>query len=130
MLQSKKYLEDNIKIMYGGRAAEEIYFKDPNSITTGASQDIKQATSIIKDYLSLYGMGDKGMIDLSQFEREFKNVIDEASILSKKLYEETVNLLKENYSLLKTLAETLLKEETLDEMQINKIINKTYSKHN
>lgn len=130
MLQSKKYLEDNIKIMYGGRAAEEIYFKDPNSITTGASQDIKQATSIIKDYLSLYGMGDKGMLDLSQFEREFKNVIDEASILSKKLYEETVNLLKENYSLLKTLAETLLKEETLDEMQINKIINKTYSKYN
>lgn len=128
MLQSKKYLEDNIKIMYGGRAAEEIFFKDPNSITTGASQDIKQATSIIKDYLSLYGMGDKGMIDLSQFEREFKNVIDEASALSKKLYEETVSLLKENYSLLKTLAETLLKEETLDEMQINKIVEKGLNK--
>lgn len=128
MLQSKKYLEDNIKIMYGGRAAEEIFFKDPNSITTGASQDIKQATSIIKDYLSLYGMGDKGMIDLSQFEREFKNVIDEASALSKKLYEETVSLLKENYSLLKTLAETLLKEETLDEIQINKIVEKGLSK--
>lgn len=128
MLQSKKYLEDNIKIMYGGRAAEEIFFKDPNSITTGASQDIKQATSIIKDYLSLYGMGDKGMIDLSQFEREFKNVIDEASALSKKLYEETVDLLKENYSLLKTLAETLLKEETLDEIQINKIVEKGLSK--
>lgn len=128
MLQSKKYLEDNIKIMYGGRAAEEIFFKDPNSITTGASQDIKQATSIIKDYLSLYGMGDKGMIDLSQFEREFKNVIDEASALSKKLYEETVSLLKENYSLLKTLAETLLKEETLDEIQINKIVEKGLNK--
>lgn len=123
-LQSKEYLENLIKVMYGGRAAEELYFKSNSKITTGASQDIKQATSIIKDYITSYGMGDKGMLDLSQFQKDFKNEVEEASILSKKLYEETLSLFKKNSKLLGNLAERLLDEETLEEQEIDKIIKK------
>lgn len=122
-LQSKKYLEDTIKVMYAGRAAEEIYFKDKDMITIGASQDIKQATSIIKDYVSTYGMGDKGMLDMSQFSRDFSSVVNEASKIAKSLYEDTVKLLSDNHDTLKILAECLLVNETLDELEIDNIIN-------
>ena len=122
-LQSKKYLEDTVKVMYAGRAAEEIYFKDKDMITIGASQDIKQATSIIKDYVSTYGMGDKGMLDMSQFSRDFSSVVNEASKIAKSLYEDTVKLLSDNHDTLKILAECLLVNETLDELEIDNIIN-------
>lgn len=122
-LQSKKYLEDTVKVMYAGRAAEEMYFKDKDMITIGASQDIKQATSIIKEYVSTYGMGDKGMLDMSQFSRDFSSVVDEASKIAKLLYEDTVKLLSDNYDTLKILAECLLVNETLDELEIDNIIN-------
>lgn len=127
-LHSKKYLESLVKVMYAGRAAEEIYFRDKDSITIGASQDIKQATSIIKDYLSLYGMGDKGMLDLTQFSREFNGVVSEATELSKKLYDETLNLLEDNYSILKELADRVLEKETLDEVEINEIVDGRFKK--
>lgn len=122
-LQSRKYLESLIQVMYAGRAAEELYFKSKNEITVGASQDIKQATSIIKDYVSTYGMGDKGMLDMSQFSRDFSSVVDEASKIAKSLYEDTVKLLRDNYDTLKILAECLLVNETLDELEIDNIIN-------
>ena len=121
-LHSKRYLESLVKVMYAGRAAEEIYFKDKDSITIGASQDIRQATSIIKDYLSLYGMGDKGMLDLTQFSREFNSVVGEATDISKKLYDEVLGLLNANYDILKSLAENLLEKETIDEVEINALV--------
>lgn len=122
-LQSKKYLEDTVKVMYAGRAAEEIYFKDKDMITIGASQDIKQATSIIKDYVSIYGMGNKGMLDMGQFSKDLSSVVDEASKIAKSLYEDTVKILSDNYDTLKILAECLLVNETLDELEIDNIIN-------
>lgn len=123
VLQSKRYLENTVKVMYAGRAAEQLYFNDDDSITIGASQDIKQATSIIKDYIALYGMGDKGMLDMRQFGRDYKEVIGEAADMSMELYNDVVDLLKANYDLLKTLAEELLQKETLEELEINQIID-------
>ena len=123
-LQSKKYLESLVQVMYAGRAAEEIYFKDKDSITVGASQDIKQATSIIKDYVSTYGMGDKGMLDMGQFSKDLSNIVGEATTMSKALYDQVLNLLKDNYVILEELAHELLINETLDENEIDKIIRK------
>jgi len=123
-LHSKRYLENSIKIMYAGRAAEELFFDDPNEVTNGASQDIKQATSILKEYLALYGMGGLGMIDLSQFRREPVDIIQEASALAKKLYDETVKLLKDNKVVLESLASELLAKETLEEPEIDEVISK------
>lgn len=121
-LHSKKYLEDTVKIMYGGRAAEELYFGNDGEITTGASQDITQATRIIKDYLSSYGMGEKGMLDLSQFESDGKSILTEASELAKRLYAETYGLLKSHLKVLRALSTELLQKETLDETEIDGII--------
>lgn len=122
MLKSKKYLRDSVKIMYAGRAAEEIYFNDNDKITTGASQDIRQATEILKEYLAFYGMGDMGMIDISQFQRDYSEVVYEASEMSKKLYEETLNLLRSNADILEKLVDELLIKETLTEKEIEMII--------
>ena len=124
ILHSKRYLENSIKIMYAGRAAEELFFNDPEEVTTGASQDIKQATSILKEYLSLYGMGGLGMLDLSQFRREYVDIIQEASEMAKKLYQETVSLLTENKLVLESLANELLTKETLEEPEIDAVISK------
>lgn len=123
ILHSKKYLESLVKVMYAGRAAEEIYFNDKESITTGASQDIKQATSIIKEYLSLYGMGEMGMLDLGQFRNDYQDVISEAVEMSKRLYIETLDLLKNNKIILENLSNELLVRETLEEREIDAIIN-------
>ena len=122
MLQSKKYLRNNVKIMYAGRAAEQLYFKDDDKITTGASQDIRQATQVLKEYLALYGMGELGMIDLTQFKREFGEIINEASNMSKALYSETVQLLEDNKETLELLASELIRKETLTEAEIDEII--------
>ena len=124
ILHSKKYLESLIQVMFAGRAAEEIYFGDEDSITTGASQDIKQASSIIKEYLSIYGMGKMGMLDLSQFKHDYGDIVEEASEMAQLLYMSVLDLLKDNYNLLKELSETLLEKETLDEIEIDEIILK------
>lgn len=124
VLHSKKYLESLIQVMYAGRAAEEIYFNDKDSITNGASQDIKQATGILKEYLSLYGMGEKGMIDISQFSTDFETVLDEASKKAQELYSSVLELLKQNYNVLKELSDSLLQKETLNESEIDAIIFK------
>ena len=124
ILHSKKYLESLVKVMYAGRAAEEIYFGDEDSITTGASQDIKQASGIIKEYLSIYGMGKMGMLDLGQFRHDYQDIIEEASEMAQRLYSEVLDLFKDNYDTLKELSEELLEKESLDETEIDAIVYK------
>jgi cell division protease FtsH len=124
ILHSRKYLESLVQIMYAGRAAEELYFGNADSITTGASQDIKQASSIIKEYLGIYGMGNIGMLDISQFRQDYVDIVEEASDMSKILYESVLKLLKDNLITLNNLATNLLEKETLNENEIDKIVFK------
>ena len=120
-LKSKKYLKNLIKVMYAGRAAEELLLGCKEEITTGASQDIKQATEIIKEYIGIYGMGNQGMIDITQLTNQF-NIIDEASGMAAALYRETIEFLTENRKILDRLALALLEKETLDEDEIDQLI--------
>ncbi len=120
-LKSKKYLKSLIKVMYAGRAAEEILLNSSEEITTGASQDIKQATEIIKQYIAIYGMGNQGMLDLTQLSNQF-NMIEEASVLANELYKETAEFLAANKDKLDRLALALMEKETLDEAEIDYII--------
>lgn len=127
-LMSKAELENNIKVLYAGRAAEEVYLQDEDKITTGASQDIKQATEIIKKYLSVYGMGSKGPIDMTQFKDGSKSIVEEASELARKLYNETVNFISDNKGLVEKLAVKLVEKESLTSTEIDEILgieNKT-----
>ena len=120
-LKSKKYLKNLIKVMYAGRAAEEILLNSDEDITTGASEDIKQATEIIKQFIAIYGMGNQGMIDLTQLTNQF-NMIEEASDMANELYSETKQLLMQHRSSLDRLAFALLEKETLDEQEIDLLI--------
>ncbi len=120
-MKSRKDLRNLIKVMYAGRAAEELLLGDPDDITTGASQDIKQATQIIREYIGVYGMGNSGMIDLTQLTNQF-NIIEEASGLAVSLYKETIVFLEEQKEKLDRLALALLEKETLNEGEIDEIL--------
>jgi cell division protease FtsH len=123
-LKSKKYLRNLVKVMYAGRAAEQILLDSDDDITTGASQDIKQATEIIKQYIAIYGMGSQGMIDLTQLTNQF-NMIEEASKMATELYQETLDFLALNRSRLDRLAAALLDKETLEEAEIDDLISES-----
>lgn len=136
-LVSKKYLRKLIQIMYAGRVGEFLLLKNEDEITTGASNDIQQATNLIKQYITTYGMSEKfGMINFNEFAKgagvlsvaSNENILDEASKLSKSLYDETVNLLKANEDILIEIAEELLKKETLNNSEIDEIIKKRRTK--
>lgn len=128
-LTKKKMLQD-IQVSFGGRIAEELIFGD---ITTGASQDIKQATQTAQAMVVKFGMSDKvGLInyevdndeevflgrDLGHSRSYSENVaalIDEEvrGIISK-CYEEAKQLIKENIQVLHNCANLLLEKERID----------------
>lgn len=123
---SKEDLENMVKVSYGGRAAEYILLGDENKVTTGASNDIEKATSIIMAMLGSYGMSEKfGLLNLERMgglNQEY--VLAEAKEISNKLYQETIDFLEEHYDLLKEMADILIKKETLDEEEVDALILK------
>ena len=123
---SKEGLENMVKVSYGGRAAEYILLGDENKVTTGASNDIEKATSIIMAMLGSYGMSEKfGLLNLERMgglNQEY--VLAEAKEISNKLYQETIDFLEEHYDLLKEMADILIKKETLDEEEVDALILK------
>ncbi len=134
----KDYWLDRICIAFGGRVAEEIIFKE---ITTGASSDIMQATSIAKRMVCEWGMNEKlgplayGRKDDAVFlgrelghQRDYSEstafMIDEEvrKIVEEQL-ERARSLLNNNRSALDAIAQALLSEETLDAGKIQQIIS-------
>lgn len=123
VIYSKKYLKNVVKCMYGGRAAEKILLQDDDLVTIGASQDIHQASGVIKDYLSRYGYGENSMLDLSVFGKEV-DIIKEARNMASECYEDVLKLLNENKATLKAIADALIEKESLDEAELDEIIRK------
>ncbi len=117
---SKKDLENQVMIAYAGRAAEEIIFGKDN-ITTGAFNDIKKATNIIKDYVAKYGFCfENGLLDYENIENDFLK--EKYKQMSINLYEKTKKILKDNKPYLIKLANTLLEKESIDEYELNIIL--------
>lgn len=118
-LLSKRDIHSRIIVLYAGRAAEEILKGNKDEITSGASSDIQQATSLINSYFSELGMSEEfGMLALDDKDSYRK----EAVLLSKKLYQETLDLLKENEHLLSLIAEGLIENEILSGEEIEDIM--------
>ena len=128
MFNSKKKMLQNIIVDFGGRVAEELIFGD---VTTGASQDIKQATQMARAMVTQYGMSDKvGLIhygsdddevfigrDLAHtkgyadqtaalIDGEVKNIIDES-------YAKAKELLQEHMDVLHRCAQLLIEKEKI-----------------
>ncbi len=134
-LMSKEELITRVTTLFGGRAAEEIVF---NSVTTGASNDIEQATAIARAMITQYGMSDKfGLIGLeSQTNRylDGRNVLNCADTTAAEIDHEVMDLLREchdrayemlsgNLEVLEKIADFLVEKETITGKEFMQIFN-------
>ncbi len=137
---SKEHLESQISSLFGGRIAEEIIF-GPDSVTTGAQNDIQRATGIARNMVTKWGLSEKlGPLMYSEEEEEVflgrsvtqhKNVSDEtAHAIDEEIrcfidrnYSRAKRILDENMDKLHTMAEALIKYETIDSDQIDAIMD-------
>jgi cell division protease FtsH len=128
-LLSKRELEQEVMSLYGGRVAERIYFNnDRNKVTTGASNDIERANSILNEYITKYGMIEKfGLVTLSDGMVSNEFVFNEKVDLSKQLEDDTYDLLMENKDKLVALANMLLERETIHEEELDEIMGTSKS---
>ncbi|MDD3620016.1 MAG: ATP-dependent zinc metalloprotease FtsH [Desulfobulbaceae bacterium] len=124
---SREYLMNRIKILLGGRTAEELVF---NQYTTGASSDLQEATNIATKMVCEWGMSsvlgprayvaeNKGYlggdsIRLNVSEETAKNIDREINRIVEECYQEAVIILEGKINYLHKLAEVLLKQETID----------------
>ena len=136
---SKRRLESKIATLFGGRLAEEMIF-GPESVTTGASNDIERATEIARNMVTRWGLSDRlgpltyseesGEVFLGRSVTQHKQVSD---VTAHAIDEEIRSLIDSNYnhakSILNThldklhkMAEALIKYETIDESQIKDIM--------
>ena len=124
---TQKDFENKLAICYAGRISEQIKFGD---ITTGASNDITQATQILREYVTRYGFDreQSGIIDinvLQNTEMPSDYVLNRVTELSKKYYDKAYDLLyeKDNYALVEVLAKELLEKETLNGNEIQTLLD-------
>ncbi len=122
MFQTQKQIKANIQMLLAGRAAEELIF-GKDEITTGASNDIQKASSIIVDYINKYGMDqDMGLFSTSVMEDGFdKELVSKCRSQMNILYENIKKLLEANLVLLKKITAELLEKESLNGEDINRI---------
>jgi cell division protease FtsH len=118
MYRTKKELEAQIMVSFGGRAAEELIFGSEN-ITTGAANDIEKANHIVSDYIDKYGMGEKS--GLLRCEDSKENQAERSELLHR-LYAKIKELLLENRDKLCGIANELLTRETLNAGELDEIL--------
>jgi cell division protease FtsH len=133
---SKEYLLGQIAILMGGRIAEETFL---GSITTGASNDIERATELARAMVCEYGMSDLGPLTFGKKEeqiflgreisqhRDFSEdtaikIDQQVKYIVNEQYERARNIITENSDTMTRLAESLLERETLDGVQIRRIV--------
>lgn len=121
-MTSRDELFEQICILYAGRAAEEIRF-GANSVTTGASNDIERASNLIKNMVYQFGMG-HDMLNGNIFSDK-KIMENDMREISAKAYNVVISILNKNRDLLDKIAEKLLEFESIDNNQLNEIIEQT-----
>ena len=134
-LMSKTEMENKIATLTGGRAAEEVVF---HSVTTGASNDIEQATKLARAMITRYGMSDDfDMVALETVNNQYlggdaslacsaetQTKIDQRVVeLVKKQHEKAIHILTENRAKLDELAQYLYEKETITGEEFMKIVN-------
>ncbi len=135
-LNSKEEIMNMVVMALGGRAAEELVF---DSVTTGAANDIEQATAYVRNMITMYGMSDEfGLMALETVENQYldgRKVLNCADATAaqidqvvketlKKCYEQAKQMLSENREVMDRLAEFLIKEETITGKEFMEIFHK------
>lgn len=135
---TKEYILSQIAILMGGRLAEEIYFGE-DKITTGASNDIERATELARSMVCEYGMSSLGPLTFGKKEeqiflgreiaqhRDYSEdtaikIDQEVKKIIAEQYEKARKVLTENAEAMVRLSETLLERETLDGVQIRRVV--------
>lgn len=123
MYQSGRQILGNIKILLAGRAAEELIYGS-DEITTGASNDILKASSLIMDYTNKYGMDpDFGLFSTQLFQEGIdKELLEKCRNIMNYLYKETKELIGENITSLENITKELLLKESLCGEDIDRLI--------
>ena len=134
-LMSKEELENKFATFTGGRAAEELIF---HSVTTGASNDIEQATKIARGMISRFGMSDEfDMVAMESMSNQYlggdsslscsfetQTLIDKKVIeLVKKQHDKAYKILEDNIAKLHELAKFLYENETITGEEFMRILN-------
>lgn len=132
-LNTKKELEAMIVVALGGRAAEELVF---DTVTTGAANDIEQATKIARAMITQYGMSERfGLMGLESIQNRYldgravlncgeataSEIDEEVMKMLKAAYEEAKRLLGENREALDKIAAFLIEKETITGKEFMKI---------
>ncbi len=135
-LMSKEEAQNKIATLTGGRSAEELIF---NTITTGASNDIEQATKLARAMITRYGMSREfDMVALETVTNQYlggdtslacsadtsAQIDKEVVELVKSGHEKAIGILKENMDKLHELAQFLLEKETITGEEFMEILNK------
>ena len=134
-LMTKQEIENKIATFTGGRAAEEVVFRE---ITTGASNDIEQATKLARAMITRYGMSDEfDMVAMETVNNQYlggdtslacsadtqKEIDRKVVELVKAQHEKAKKILQENREKLDALAEYLYEKETITGREFMKILN-------
>ncbi|MDH3492061.1 MAG: ATP-dependent zinc metalloprotease FtsH [Acidobacteriota bacterium] len=136
--QTKEYLTSQIAILMGGRIAEEIYFGEAH-VTTGASNDIERATELARSMVCEFGMSSLGPLTFGKKDeqiflgREINQHRDYSEETAIKIDQEVKRIIAEQYEIAREvinenadamvrLSEALLERETLDGVQIRRIV--------
>lgn len=126
LVTTSKELIAQIKVLFGGRASEEIVFND---ISTGAYSDIKKATEIARTYIEKVGMNNNiGPVNIENenyysSDITMREVDLEIREMLGKEYRQTIEILKENREKLDKIAELLVEKETITGEEVRKIVN-------
>ena len=141
-LLSKKEILARLVVCMGGRAAEEVVF---DSVTTGASNDIQQATNLARAMVTQYGMSEKfGLMGLESRESMYldngsvlncsdetaSHVDEEVMRILKEAYEEAKRLLTENRKCLDQISAFLIEKETITGKEFMEIFHKVRDEAN
>lgn len=137
-LQSREQFEDQIAFAMGGRAAEELVF---NQLTTGASNDLQQATRMARAMVTQFGMSDKlgprsygsggqqvflgrELAEQRDYSEHYAEEIDnEVKTILQNAYNRAKTILMENRETLDQLADILIEQETLDRHAFEELMN-------
>jgi cell division protease FtsH len=136
---SKRRLTSQITSLFGGRVAEELVF-GADAVTTGASNDIERSTELARNMVTKWGFSDRlgpltyteeeGEVFLGRSVTQHKQVSDvtvhaideEVRKIVDTTYEHATKILTDNLDKLHTMAKTLIKYETIDQIQIKAVM--------
>jgi len=134
--ETKTRLLEQIQVMMGGRVAEDLVFGE---MTTGAANDIDQATRVARAMVIEFGMSDLGPVNLgpqydlsdlgrvwyepsqispdmqAKVDKEIKKIVDSA-------YKKSIDILRKNRDKLDLVATTLLEKETIEQEEFQKLM--------